>query len=198
MKIIHVVSARPNFMKVAPIVREMAKYPDKFEQILVHTGQHYDDNLSKVFFEHLGLLRPDIYLGVGSGTHAEQTGKTMIEFEKVLFREKPNLVAVVGDVNFSLAAALAAVRLCVPIAHVEVGLRSFDRTMPEEIDRVLTDSLFDYLFTPSPDADNNLKEEGIPEKKIFLVGDVMVDSLLYNKAKAEKSDISERLRLVTS
>ncbi|MCJ7508808.1 MAG: UDP-N-acetylglucosamine 2-epimerase (non-hydrolyzing) [candidate division Zixibacteria bacterium] len=162
---------------------------------LVHTGQHYDYEMSKVFFEDLEIPEPDIYLGVGSGTHAEQTGKVMIEFEKVLFQEKPDLVLVVGDVNSTLACALASVKLDIPVAHVEAGLRSFDRTMPEEINRLLTDQISDFLFTPSPDANENLKKEGIPEEKIFLVGNVMVDSLLYNLGKAQKSDILEKLGL---
>lgn len=196
IKVINVVGARPNFMKIAPILREMRKYPEKFDPLLVHTGQHYDYEMSKVFFKDLELLEPDIYLGVGSGNHAEQTGKVMIEFEKVLFKEKPDLVIVVGDVNSTLAAALAAVKLHIPVAHVEAGLRSFDREMPEEINRLLTDAISDYLFTPSPDADENLKKEGIPEDKIFLVGDVMVDSLLYNKERAKKSNILAKLCLM--
>lgn len=166
------------------------------DHLLVHTGQHYDYEMSRIFFEDLDLPEPDIYLGVGSGTHAEQTGKVMIEFEKVLFKEKADLVIVVGDVNSTLAAALAAVKLHIPVAHVEAGLRSFDREMPEEINRVLTDAISDYLFTPSPDADENLIKEGIPGEKIYLVGDVMVDSLLYNKEKAKKSKILTKLGLI--
>jgi UDP-N-acetylglucosamine 2-epimerase (non-hydrolysing) len=191
-------------MKVAPLMRAVEEYNTTHQSLvtihplLIHTGQHYDYEMSKVFFEDLELPQPDIYLAVGSGTHAEQTGKIMIEFEKVLFKEKPDLAIVVGDVNSTLAAALAAVKLRIPVAHVEAGLRSYDRTMPEEINRLLTDAVSDYLFTPSPDADENLRKEGISEEKIFLVGNVMVDSLLYNKPKAEKSDILERLGLVTS
>ncbi len=200
MKVILVAGARPNFMKIAPIMRAIDKYnthsTDRLiEPILVHTGQHYDYEMSKVFFEDLELPEPDVYLGVGSGSHAEQTGKIMIEFEKVLFREKPDLVVVVGDVNSTLAGALAAVKLRIPIAHVEAGLRSFDREMPEEINRLLTDAVSDYLFTPSPNANENLRKEGIAEEKIFLVGDVMIDSLFYNRAKAEASDILFRLSL---
>ncbi len=215
MKIILVCGARPNFMKVAPLLRAIEKHNAQIEiktqnqnlnlnlslslnHLLVHTGQHYDYEMSQVFFHDLELPQPDIYLGVGSGTHADQTGRVMIEFEKVLFAEKPDLVIVVGDVNSTLAAALAAVKLRIPVAHVEAGLRSYDRTMPEEINRLLADAISDYLFTPSPDADENLKKEGIPQQKIFLVGNVMVDSLIYNKAKAEKSDILERLGLVTN
>jgi len=198
MKVMNVVGARPNFMKVAPILREMRKYPDVFEPLLVHTGQHYDYEMSKIFFEDLELPEPDIYLGIGSGSHAEQTGRIMIEFERVLLKEKPDLVIVVGDVNSTLAVALAAVKLHIPVAHVEAGLRSFDREMPEEINRVLTDAISDYLFTPSPDADENLIKEGIPKEKIYLVGDVMVDSLLYNKEKAKKSKILAKLGLTSN
>ncbi len=168
---------------------------DSIAPILVHTGQHYDYEMSKIFFEDLELPEPDVYLGVGSGTHAEQTGKVMIEFEKVLIEEKPDLVVVVGDVNSTLAGALAAVKLHIPVAHVEAGLRSFDREMPEEVNRLLTDAISDYLFTPSPDADENLKREGIPAEKIFLVGDVMVDSLLYNKDKAAQRKVLSQMGL---
>ncbi len=198
MKIINVVGTRPNFMKIAPILRQMRKYAAAFQPILIHTGQHYDYEMSKVFFKDLELPEPDIYLGVGSGTHAEQTGKVMIEFEKVLIREKPDLVVVVGDVNSTLAAALSAVKLHIPVAHVEAGLRSGDRGMPEEINRVLTDAMADYLFTPSCDAHENLRREGIPKERIFFVGNVMVDTLLYSKEKARKSDILARLGLTTN
>ena len=203
MKIVLVVGARPNFMKVAPIIRAINKHnastrSTHIEPTLVHTGQHYDYEMSQIFFKDLELPQPDIYLGAGSGTHAEQTGKIMIELEKVLFKERPHLVIVVGDVNSTLAGALAAVKLCIPVAHVEAGLRSYDRTMPEEINRLLTDAISDYLFTPSHDADENLRKEGIPEDKIFLVGDVMVDSLLHNKAHAAQSDILETLGLAAS
>ncbi|MCK4823751.1 UDP-N-acetylglucosamine 2-epimerase (non-hydrolyzing), partial [bacterium] len=157
-----------------------------------HTGQHYDYEMSKVFFEDLELSEPDIHLGVGSGTHAEQTGRVMIEFEKILFKEAPDLVIVVGDVNSTLACALTSIKLHIPVAHVEAGLRSLDRTMPEEINRLLTDAISDYLFTPSQDANENLKREGIPNDKIFLVGDVMVDSLLFNLDKARKSNILKK------
>jgi UDP-N-acetylglucosamine 2-epimerase (non-hydrolysing) len=213
MKVINVLGARPNFMKIAPIIRQLKVESERLrvlsqktndyrlktiDYLLVHTGQHYDYEMSKVFFEDLELPEPDIYLGVGSGTHAEQTGKVMIEFEKVLFKEKPDLVIVVGDVNSTLACALASVKLDIPVAHVEAGLRSFDRTMPEEINRLLTDQISDFLFTPSIDANENLKEEGIPEEKIFLVGNVMVDSLLFNLKKAKKSTILYKLGLINS
>lgn len=195
MRILHVVGARPNFMKIAPIMLEMSKYLDESEQLLVHTGQHYDYEMSKIFFEDLDIPEPDIHLEIGSGSHADQTGKVMIGFERVLFQEGPDLVVVVGDVNSTLACALASVKLNLPVAHVEAGLRSFDRTMPEEINRLLTDAVSDYLFTPSPDADENLKREGISEDKIFLVGNVMVDSLLSNLEKAKKSNILKKLGL---
>jgi len=206
MKLVNVVGARPNFIKIAPMIRAIKKhnnkihssldtYHPKLDAILVHTGQHYDYEMSKAFFEDLELPEPDIYLGVGSGSHAEQTGRIMIEFEKILFEEEPDLVIVVGDVNSTLACALASVKLDIQVAHVEAGLRSFDRMMPEEINRLLTDAISDYLFTPSPDANENLKREGISEDKIFLVGDVMVDSLLFNLDKAEKSKILKELVL---
>ena len=192
-------AARPNFMKIAPLIRAIHAHNELYGvnicPFLVHTGQHYDFNMSDAFFKDLHLPEPDIHLGVGSGTHGEQTGNVLIEFEKVLMKEKPDLVIVVGDVNSTLACALAAVKLHMPVAHVESGLRSFDRKMPEEINRVVTDAISDYLFTPSPDGDENLMKEGIPKEKIFLVGDIMVDSLLFNIEKAKKSDILKRLGL---
>ncbi|MBU1026109.1 MAG: UDP-N-acetylglucosamine 2-epimerase (non-hydrolyzing) [Candidatus Margulisbacteria bacterium] len=188
-KIISVVGARPNFMKVAPISRELEKYSDRFQHLIVHTGQHYDENMSKIFFEDLAIPMPDINLGVGPGNHGEQTGKIMIEFEKICLAEKPDLVLVYGDVNSTIAAALVSVKLGIRVAHVEAGLRSFDRSMPEEINRVLTDSISDYLFTPSPDGDENLLKEGVSKEKIYMVGDIMVDSLLFNKGKAAKLDV---------
>src|SRR5512139_1737160 len=176
MKIILVAGARPNFMKVAPIVRAIQKYnrrlgphAGRIRHRLVHTGQHYDFEMSASFFSDLGLPTPDIHLNIGSGTHAEQTGKIMIAFEKVCLREKPDLVVVVGDVNSTVACALTAAKLFIPVAHVEAGLRSFDRTMPEEINRVLTDRISDYLFTTCRDADRNLIREGIPKKRVFFV-----------------------------
>jgi len=194
-----VVAARPNFMKVAPLIRAINNFntrnSNSIKPFLVHTGQHYDINMSDTFFKDLDLPEPDIHLGVGSGNHGEQTGKTLIAFEKVLFRERPDLVIVVGDVNSTLACALTAVKLHIPVAHVEAGLRSFDRRMPEEINRVLTDAISDYLFTPSPDGDENLAREGIPEEKIYLVGDIMIDSLLYNLSRAKSTDILKRLSL---
>ncbi|UCE73641.1 MAG: UDP-N-acetylglucosamine 2-epimerase (non-hydrolyzing) [Methanomassiliicoccales archaeon] len=195
IKVLHVVGARPNFVKVAPLMREMSKYKQKFEQKLVHTGQHYDEEMSKLFFDDLGLNEPDIYLGVGSGTHAEQTGKIMIEFEKVCLEEKPDLVIVAGDVNSTIACALVAVKLHIPVAHVEAGLRSFDKTMPEEINRLLTDQITDYLFTTCKDANQNLIKEGITRDKIFFVGNTMIDTLLQQAEIAKKSMILENLGL---
>ncbi len=203
MKMVLVAGARPNFMKIAPLVRAIERHNSlaasptaSIEYLLVHTGQHYDYNMSDSFFNDLKLPQPHIHLGVGSGTHAEQTGKVMIEFEKVLVRESPDMVVVVGDVNSTLAATLAAVKLNIPVAHVESGLRSFDRRMPEEINRLVTDALSTYLFTPSPDGDENLLREGIPPDKIYRVGDIMVDSLLFHLEEAKRSDILRRLGLV--
>ena len=202
MKVILAAGARPNFMKVAPLVRAIEEHNafvpsggNRIDFLLVHTGQHYDVNMSDSFFEDLKLPYPHIHLGVGSGTHAEQTGKVMMEFEKVLLRESPNLVVVVGDVNSTLACTLAAVKLNIPLAHVEAGLRSFDRSMPEEINRLVTDALSTYLFTPSPDADENLIREGIPREKIYQVGDIMVDSLFFHLEEAKKSPILAKLGL---
>ena len=191
----HVVGTRPNFMKVAPLMREIFRYPQKFDQLFVHTGQHYDYEMSKSFFNDLKLPSPDIYLGIGSGTHAEQTGKIMIEFEKICFKEKPDLIIVVGDVNSTIACVFVAAKLCIPIAHVEAGLRSFDRTMPEEINRILTDQISDYLFTTCEDANQNLIKEGISEQNIFFVGNVMIDTLLDNIEIAKSSIILEKLEL---
>jgi UDP-N-acetylglucosamine 2-epimerase (non-hydrolysing) len=200
-----VVGARPNFMKVAPLIRAIDKHNKAsapshvtIHYSLVHTGQHYDFNMSDAFFRDLDLPEPDLHLGVGSGNHGEQTGKVLIEFEKVLLEERPDLVIVVGDVNSTLACALAAVKLHIPVAHVEAGLRSFDRKMPEEINRLLTDAVSDYLFTPSPEGDENLAKEGISQEKIFLVGDIMVDSLLFHLDQAKKSTILHRLGLTNS
>lgn len=186
-----VAGARPNFMKIAPIAKEMDKVHLNYK--VIHTGQHYDDEMSKAFFNDLGLSEPDIYLGVGSGNHGEQTAKIMIEFEKVCLEKTPDLVVVVGDVNSTIACALVASKICIPIAHVEAGLRSFDRTMPEEINRLLTDQLSDYLFTTCEDANQNLIKEGIPENKIFFVGNVMIDTLLRHIKFTESSNIIERL-----
>lgn len=183
MKVLNVVGARPNFMKIAPIVEEMKEVRD-LTSILLHTGQHYDDGMSDVFFRDLGIPIPDVYLDVGSGTHAEQTARIMVEFEKVCFREKPDLVVVVGDVNSTMACAIVAAKLLIPVAHVEAGLRSCDRTMPEEINRLVTDAVAELLFTTSRDADENLKREGVNPSKIHFVGNVMIDTLLKHREKA--------------
>jgi len=201
LRILHVVGARPNFMKVAPIMRVMARCPDRFDQILVHTGQHYDDSMSKVFFDDLDLPEPDVYLGVGSGSHAEQTGRVMIEFERILLNDSFDWIVVVGDVNSTLACALAAAKVGVRVAHVEAGLRSYDRSMPEEHNRVLTDHVADALFTHSREADVNLRREDIAEESIHFVGNVMIDSLKRLLPKAEenwRNGVCERLGLQNS
>lgn len=190
-----IAGARPNFMKIAPIWEEMKKHPARFRPIFVHTGQHYDDRMSRVFLRDLGLPEPDIYLGVGSGSHALQTARIMIQFEKVMVKDKPDLVMVVGDVNSTLACALVSSKIGVPVAHVEAGLRSFDRRMPEEINRILTDQISDYLFTTCEEANENLKREGIPEERIHFVGNLMIQSLLKYRQKTERSHILQELGL---
>ena len=177
MKIVHVVGARPNFMKVAPVWRAIDREIG-CRQILIHTGQHYDVNMSELFFTDLALPEPDYYLGVGSGTHGVQTAAVMLAFEEVIMELKPDTVLVYGDVNSTLAAALVCAKQTISVAHVEAGLRSFDRSMPEEINRVLTDQIADLLFTPSEDGDQNLLREGIEPEKIHCVGNVMIDTLI--------------------
>jgi UDP-N-acetylglucosamine 2-epimerase (non-hydrolysing) len=194
MHVLNVVGARPNLMKIAPLVEVMQRYAD-IQQTLLHTGQHYDDKMSQVFFDELSIPRPDVYLGVGSGSHAEQTARVMIAFEKVLLECQPDVVVVVGDVNSTLACAVTAAKLWVPVAHVEAGLRSFDRKMPEEINRIVTDILSSFLFTTSCDADENLLREGIPEEKIFFVGNVMIDTLNKYRAQAERLGTSAHFGL---
>jgi UDP-N-acetylglucosamine 2-epimerase (non-hydrolysing) len=179
-------------MKVAPLLRALSCYPNKFRASLVHTGQHYDAEMSDIFFEELGLPRPDRFLGVGSGTHAEQTARVMIEFEKVCLEDRPDLAIVVGDVNSTMACAITAKKLCVPVAHVEAGLRSRDWSMPEEINRIVTDAVSDFLFTPSPDADLNLLNEGIARERIHFVGNVMIDCLLTLLPKATTRETLDR------
>jgi UDP-N-acetylglucosamine 2-epimerase (non-hydrolysing) len=185
MKIHLIAAARPNFMKIAPLFHELKKQ-SWAEPIIVHTGQHYDLNMSDIFFKNFGLPEPHIHLGVGSGSHAQQTGNVMIAYEKVLLEQRPDLVVVVGDVNSTFAASLAAVKLGIKVAHLEAGLRSFDRTMPEEINRLVTDSIADYLWTPSMDGNENLKKEGVASEKIALVGNIMIDSLVMAKKNIEK------------
>lgn len=191
-----IVGARPNFMKMAPILHAFEAYDDA-ETVLIHTGQHYDPNLSDVFFQELGIKNPETSLGVGSGSHGEQTGRLLIELEKVFLQSDPpfDRVVVVGDVNSTMAATLAAVKLDVPVAHVEAGLRSFDRRMPEEANRIVTDSLSDLLLVSEPSGVENLIREGHPEDRIRLVGNVMIDTLLRQVALAEKRSILKQLEL---
>lgn len=195
LKVLNIVGARPNFIKIAPLVHAMTARADAISQRLIHTGQHYDFNLSDAFFRDLDVLPPHINLGVGSGSHAEQTAKIMLAFEKVVEDQRPDWVVVVGDVNSTLACSLVAVKMGVRVAHVEAGLRSFDRTMPEEINRIVTDAIADLLLTPSSDADENLVRESVPPNKIKLVGNVMIDSLVENLKKASRSDILRYLGL---
>lgn len=182
-------------MKVAPLHRAFKKYHDKIQHVIVHTGQHYDQMLSDVFFKDLDLPQPDYSLGIGSESHARQTAKIMIEFEKVLLAESPELVIVVGDVNSTLGCAIVSAKMGISVAHVEAGLRSFDRTMPEEINRVLTDTVSDFLFVTEQSGVENLKKEGVPDSKIYLVGNVMIDSLLYHRAQIRKSTILTQFNL---
>ncbi|GMV39300.1 MAG: UDP-N-acetyl glucosamine 2-epimerase [Myxococcales bacterium] len=188
-----VVGARPNFMKIAPLHAELGRLG--LPQRLVHTGQHYDDRMSRVFFEDLGMPAPDVYLGVGSGSHAEQTARVMIGFEQVCAAESPSGVVVVGDVNSTIACALVAAKLWIPVAHVEAGLRSNDRRMPEEVNRLLTDQIADLLFTPSEDGDANLLREGVSPQKIHRVGNIMIDSLLSHLGKARSLGVLPSLGL---
>lgn len=184
MRIINVVGARPNFMKMAPIIDAMNRSSGRFEHFLVHTGQHYDERMSQTFFADLGMPKPDVDLGVGSGSHAEQTARIMIELEKVFLKEKPDLVIVVGDVNSTMAGAITAKKLGIKVGHVEAGLRSRDMSMPEEINRLCTDVLCDYLFTTDHFANENLLAEGVSPDKIIFVGNVMIDTLLKHKEMA--------------
>lgn len=194
-KVLLIAGARPNFMKIAPIYAEMRRRGGEFLPMIVHTGQHYGA-MSDSFFEDLGIPKPDFNLGVGSGSHAVQTAAIMTEFEPIVVRERPDWVLVVGDVNSTIACALVAVKLGIKVAHVEAGLRSRDRAMPEEINRILTDSISDLLLTTSPDADENLAAEGIPAEKIRFVGNVMIDSLLEHLKVAATSNIRETVGVV--
>jgi len=188
-----VVGARPNFMKIAPLIKEFKKEKINFK--LIHTGQHYDYNMSKVFFDDLGIPEPDIHLNIGSASHAVQTAKILIEFEKVLVRGKVSLVVVVGDVNSTLACALVAKKKKIKVAHIEAGLRSFNMEMPEEINRVLTDQISDFLFTTEKSAMINLKREGISSDKIFFVGNIMIDVLIMNLEKAKELNLLDKYEL---
>jgi len=195
---LHIVGARPNFMKAAAVIRALAEKPSR--QTLVHTGQHYDFNMSEVFIKQLDMPAPDVNLEVGSGSHARQTAEIMTRLEPVLLERKPDAVLVYGDVNSTVAAALVCSKLPIPVVHVEAGLRSFDRTMPEEINRLLTDQIAEVLFTPSSDADENLRREGITSSKIRLVGNVMIDTLsrlLPESAKHMPTGVGEQYALVT-
>jgi UDP-N-acetylglucosamine 2-epimerase (non-hydrolysing) len=192
--VLHVVGARPNFMKVAPIYRAL-EARSQVRQVLVHTGQHYDAKMSDVFFDDLGLPLPHVHLGVGSGSHAEQTGRVMMALEKLFESDRPDLVSVVGDVNSTLAAAMVAAKACIRLSHVEAGLRSHDRAMPEEVNRIVTDRLSDHLLTPSIDANENLKREAVDEARIHFVGNVMIDSLYAARVRAERLDTLSALAL---
>ena len=194
MKIISIVGARPNFMKIAPIMAAMQARP-QFENLLVHTGQHYDERMSKTFFEELGIPKPDLNLEVGSGSHAAQVAAIMARIEPVLLERRPDLVLVVGDVNSTLACSVAAAHLRIPVAHVEAGLRSFDRAMPEEVNRVVTDAVSDVLFTTCEEANANLAREGMPKETVFFVGNVMIDTLVRHLEAAKRSRILERLSM---
>jgi UDP-N-acetylglucosamine 2-epimerase (non-hydrolysing) len=195
LRLIVVAGARPNFMKVAPLMRAFRARPDRFDARLVHTGQHYDEAMSDVFFQELEIPKPDIHLGVGSGSHAVQTARIMEAFEPVLEAERPDWVIVVGDVNSTAGCSLVAAKMSppVPVAHVEAGLRSGDRAMPEEINRLVTDALSDLLFTTSADADRNLIAEGVPRRRIHRVGNVMIDTLKRFAGRSEASDVMRRL-----
>ncbi|MCM3870899.1 MAG: UDP-N-acetylglucosamine 2-epimerase (non-hydrolyzing) [Pyrinomonadaceae bacterium] len=195
LKVINVVGARPNFMKVAPIVDAMKRREQQFTPLVVHTGQHYDAMMSDVFFRDLDLPKPDVHLEVGSGSHAAQTAAVMEKFEPVLLAQKPDWVLVVGDVNSTLACALVCAKLGVKVGHVEAGLRSRDRTMPEEINRLLTDQISDLLFTPSQDADENLRAEGVAAERIRFVGNVMIDSIFKQLPRAKESPIRQALAI---
>jgi UDP-N-acetylglucosamine 2-epimerase (non-hydrolysing) len=194
MKILAIAGARPNFMKIAPLMWELRRRPG-IQSYLVHTGQHYDERMSKLFFEELNIPRPDIDLGVGSGSHTVQTAEVMKRFEPVVLEQRPDVVLVVGDVNSTLACALTAVKLNVPVAHVEAGLRSFDRTMPEEINRILTDAISQWLFVTEHSGITNLRNEGVDEERIFMVGNVMIDTLLSCRRRCEESTILEQFGL---
>jgi UDP-N-acetylglucosamine 2-epimerase (non-hydrolysing) len=195
IKIISVVGTRPNFIKVAPLCRAFAKHAGRVESLLCHTGQHSDATMSDVFFEELGMPVPDFFLGINNGTHGDITGRIMIEFERILFQQQPDLVLVVGDVNSTMACALAAVKLGIKVVHVEAGLRSGDRTMPEEINRVVTDAISDFLFVTEKSGCDNLKREGVPDSKVFFAGNVMIDTLVYLDKKIAASDVLSKLGL---
>src|SRR3954449_9230050 len=184
-KVLSVVGTRPNLMKTAPIVAALERRADEFEHVLVHTGQHYDYEMSQIFFDELGIAEPDHYLEVGSGSHSQQTARVIERLEPVLLEREPDVVLVPGDVNSTMAAALVAAKLLIPVGHVEAGLRSFDRTMPEEVNRIVTDQLSDLLFTHSPEAAVNLAREGVTEDKVHFVGNTMIDTLVAMRERIE-------------
>ncbi len=197
MNVIQVVGARPNFMKVAPLhraIKNLAGWTSK----IVHTGQHFDAKMSDIFFTQLELPKPDFFLGIGGGSHTEVTAKIMLAFEKIVESEKPDLIIVVGDVTSTLACTLVAIKMGIPLAHVEAGLRSGDRSMPEEINRILTDSVANYLFVTEQSGLDHLKREGVPDEKVFFTGNVMIDSLVRYQEKAKSSTILEELGLQAS
>lgn len=196
-KILLVVSARPNFIKVAPVYKEFKKHPEKIDVRLCHTGQHYDVKMSDVFFQQLGIREPDFYLGVGSGSHAVQTANIIVEFEKVCLEMEPDVVLVAGDVNSTIACGLVAVKLGIKLGHIEAGLRSFDRTMPEEVNRLLTDAISDYLFVTEKSGMENLRNEGVPEEKIFFTGNCMIDTLVNFLPEVEKAATSAKFGVET-
>jgi UDP-N-acetylglucosamine 2-epimerase (non-hydrolysing) len=195
IRLLAVAGARPNFMKIAPLMKVLAARVDRFDPILVHTGQHYDQAMSASFFQDLGIPEPDVNLGIGSGSHGEQTARVLMKIERLLIDRSPHVVVVVGDVNSTLAATLAAVKLHIPVAHVEAGLRSGDRDMPEEINRVMTDAVSHWLFTTEPDGEKNLLGEGVPADRVHFVGNVMIDTLLAHRKRALELDTLERLEL---
>lgn len=195
-KIISVVGARPNFMKIAPLCRELENQ-NVFTNKICHTGQHFDEKMSDTFFKELNIPKPDFNLGVSGGSHAIQTAKIMIEFEKILLAETPDLVIVVGDVNSTLACSLTASKLGIKIAHIESGLRSFDRSMPEEVNRIVTDVISDFLFVSEKNGLENLKNEGIPDSKVFYVGNIMIDTLSHLLPQINNSNICEQLNIIS-
>lgn len=194
-KVLSVVGARPNFMKVAPIHRAFQTYSDKIEHLIIHTGQHYDAAMSDAFFQDLDMPQPAVFLGIGSGSHAAQTAKVMVEFERVCEELKPDFIIVVGDVNSTIGCSLVSVKMGIPTAHVEAGLRSFDRAMPEEINRIATDSICDYWFVTEQSGLDELNKQGTPSDKVFFVGNTMIDSLHYALPKAKESPILNTLGL---
>jgi len=192
MKLFLIAGARPNFMKIAPIVRVLRSHTDGIiDWELVHTGQHYDHNMSATFFQDLNIPEPDYFLDAGSGSHAQQTAKIMIKFEEICVKQQPDMIVVVGDVNSTLACSIVAKKIGIDVAHIEAGLRSFDKTMPEEINRIVTDAISDYLFTTEKTANDNLIREGKPKEKIYFVGHVMVDNLIYQKERLQNIDPAE-------